>query len=143
MKLETKQLPGPFGIEVFGLDFSQPVERETIKHLLNLFHEHQMIVFRGQKLEFDQFDQITRSFGDQKPHFLDHLRLNGHPAILMLSNVQENGNATGVYRGAAFWHTDVAYEDPPNSSTIVYALEVPRGGCPTEFADCFNAKIKF
>ena len=139
MKLETRPLPGPFGVEILGLDLAQPMERETVEALLNLFHQHQIIVLREQKLSFGQYDQVTRHFGGQKPHFLDHLRLNGHPAILMLTNVQENGRPTGVYRGAAFWHTDVAYEDPPNSSTIVYSLEVPRGGCPTEFADCFTA----
>jgi taurine dioxygenase len=65
--------------------------------------------------------------------------MRGHPAILMLSNVFENGKPIGVYEGAAFWHTDVAYRDPPNSATIAYGLERPRGGCPTHFADMFSA----
>jgi taurine dioxygenase len=65
--------------------------------------------------------------------------MRGHPAILMLSNVFENGRPIGIYEGAAFWHTDVAYRDPPNSATIVYSIECPRGGCPTHFADTFSA----
>jgi taurine dioxygenase len=139
MKLETKPLPGSFGVEVLGLDLQQPLEDEIVLNLINTFHENQIMLIRGQDLSFEEFDQFTKNFGNQRPHFLDHLRMRGHPAILMLTNVFENGQPLGIYEGAAFWHTDVAYEDPPNSSTIVYALEVPEGGCPTEFADCYSA----
>lgn len=136
---DVRPLPGPFGAELVGLDLRQPLDTGTEKALIDAFHRHQVIVVRDQDLSFDHFDVLTRSFGRQKPHFLDHLRLNGHPAILLLSNVFEGERPLGVYEGAAFWHTDVAYEDPPNSSTVVYALEVPDGGCPTEFADCYTA----
>jgi taurine dioxygenase len=139
MKLETKPLPGPFGVEILGLSLKDGLDAATTRQLIDIFHQNQIIVIRDQDLTFEQYDAFTRNFGDQRPHFLDHLRLNGHPAILMLSNLQENGKPLGVYEGAAFWHTDVAYEDPPNSSTIVYALETPDGGCPTEFADCYAA----
>jgi len=135
----SKPLPGNFGVEIEGLDLREPLEPAVLKSLLETFHQNQVVVLRDQALEFEDFDRVTREFGDQKPHFLDHLRLRGHAAILMLSNLFEDGKPLGVYEGAAFWHTDVAYQDPPNSSTIVYALECPDGGCPTEFADCFSA----
>jgi len=135
----TKPLPGNFGVEIEGLNLREPLEPAVLKSLLETFHQNQVVVLRDQALEFEDFDRVTREFGDQKPHFLDHLRLRGHAAILMLSNLFEDGKPLGVYEGAAFWHTDVAYQDPPNSSTIVYALECPDGGCPTEFADCFSA----
>ncbi len=125
--LSVKPLPGPFGAVVEGLDLSQPMDRATTKALIDAFHQNQVIVIRDQRLEFDGFDRLTKSFGTQKPHFLDHLRMRGHPAMLMLSNIFEDGKPIGVYEGAAFWHTDVAYEDPPNSATIVYALECPAG----------------
>jgi taurine dioxygenase len=137
--LSVRPLPGVFGVEISGIDLSKPLDDETECEFLDLFHRHQLIVVKGQSLEFEEFDRLTRRFGRQDPHFLDHLRMRGHPAILMLSNVFENGRPIGVYEGAAFWHTDVAYRDPPNSATIVYALECPRGGCPTHFADTFAA----
>ena len=139
MPIETRPLDGPFGVELLGLDLSKPMTRDQVNELISIFHHNQVIVARDQKLEFDQYDALTRHFGDQRPHFLDHLRLRGHPAILLLSNVFEGDRPLGVYEGAAFWHTDVAYEDPPNSSTIVYALEVPDKPCPTEIADCYSA----
>ena len=137
--LDVKPLPGPFGVEVSGVDLSQPMDDHAQREFLDIFHQHQVIVVRNQKLEFEQFDRLTKGFGRQDPHFLDHLRLRGHPAILMLTNTFEDGKPVGVFEGAAFWHTDVAYRDPPNSSTIVYAIECPKGGCPTYFADTFGA----
>ncbi|MEQ9641738.1 MAG: TauD/TfdA family dioxygenase [Alphaproteobacteria bacterium] len=137
--LSVKPLPGPFGAEIEGLDLRQPLDRDTIKELIDAFHTHKVIAVRGQRLEFEDFDRVTREFGDQKPHFLDHLRLRGHPAILMLSNMFEDGKPLGVFEGAAFWHTDVAYQDPPNSSTVVYSIKNPDRGCPTSFADCVAA----
>jgi len=50
-----------------------------------LFHR------RGQELEFERFDALTKVFGDQRPHFLDHLKMKSHPSILMLSNIFADG----------------------------------------------------
>ena len=137
--MDVKPLPGTFGVEILGVDLSRPMDDGAQRELFDVFHKHQVIVVRNQKLEFEQFDRLTKCFGRQDSHFLDHLRLRGHPAILMLSNVFEDEKPLGVFEGAAFWHTDVAYRDPPNSSTIVYAIECPKGGCPTYFADTFGA----
>ena len=137
--LSTKPLPGPFGVEIEGIDLSKLMSDELQRELMDLFHEHQVLVVRDQSLEFEEFDRLTKCFGRQDAHFLDHLRMRGHPAILMLSNIFEEDHPIGVFEGAAFWHTDVAYRDPPNSATIVYALECPEGGCPTGFADAFGA----
>ena len=137
--ISVTPLPGNFGVEVSGVDLSKPLDADTTREILTAFHSGHIMVIRDQKLAFEDFDAFTKCFGAQKPHFLDHLRMRGHPAILMLSNIFENGKPIGVFEGAAFWHTDVAYEDPPNSSTIVYAVECPGGGCPTFFADMHTA----
>jgi taurine dioxygenase len=140
MAIGFKSLPGAFGVEVTGVDLSTDRTKETLQQIVAIFHRHQFVVIRNQRLELSQFDVITKAFGNQRPHFLDHLRMDNHPAILMLSNIYDNGRQLGVYEGACFWHTDVAYEDPPNSATIVYAIKTPQGGGgPTYVADMFEA----
>lgn len=133
-----KSLPGAFGVEITDIDLATAGDDE-LKQLIRIFHRHQLVVVRDQELSFDRYDELTRKFGRQHPHFLDHLRMRGHPAILMLSNIYEDGRQIGVYEGACFWHTDVAYQDPANSATVVYSIKKPEGGCPTHFADCFSA----
>ena len=133
-----KGLPQGFGVEITDINLATATDAE-IKQMLDIFYRHQLIMVKGQDLEFDRFDEITKKFGHQHPHFLDHMRMRGHPAILMLSNVYENGRQLGIHEGACFWHTDVAYLDPPNSTTTVYSIDQPRDGCPTHLADCFSA----
>ncbi|MDT9599726.1 TauD/TfdA dioxygenase family protein [Sphingosinicella rhizophila] len=140
MPVSFRPLPGAFGAEILDLDLSRDQSEATMREVLSIFYEHQFIAIRGQKLQLSEFDSFSRCFGTQRPHFLDHLRMDGHPAILMLSNIHESGRQIGIYEGACFWHTDVAYEDPPNSATIVYAIDTPKGeAAPTYLADMFAA----
>ncbi|HEV2362935.1 MAG TPA: TauD/TfdA family dioxygenase [Caulobacteraceae bacterium] len=134
-----RPLSGSFGVEVTDLDVARASEDE-LRELASIFYRRQVVVLRGQSLSFEAFDALTKQFGTQRPHFLDHLRMRGHPAILMLSNIFEDGRQIGIYEGACFWHTDVAYEDPPNSATIVYAVRTPKSvAAPTFLADQFAA----
>jgi len=140
MSIAFKSLPGNFGVEILGADLAEDMSDEVLRDIVSIFYRHQFIVIRDQKLQLEDFDQFSRAFGKQRPHFLDHLRMDNHASILMLSNIYEGKRQLGVYEGACFWHTDVAYEDPPNSATIVYSVKPPRdGGGPTYVADMFSA----
>ena len=134
MYISQKPLPG-FGMEISGVDLSKPLRTKIVQEILSVFYTHGLIVIPDQNLTFNQYDTFTKKFGRQKPHFLDHLRNENHSAILNLSNIFENDRPIGVYEGAVFWHTDVAYQDPPNSATIVYTRQWPQNGCPTYFSD--------
>lgn len=135
----TKLLSDQLGVEVSDIDLSGPLSDEVMRSLLEVFYDNCVIVVRNQHLDLMQFNRFASYFGKAKPHFLDHLRLPGYDSILLLSNIHEQGRPIGVYEGAAFWHTDVAYEDPPNSSTIVYALKTPEAGGRTWLANQYAA----
>ena len=140
MTLLYKSLPGPFGVEILDVDLAADDRDETLRDIVSIFYRHQFIVIREQNLTLEGFDRFSKAFGKQRPHFLDHLRMDDQPAILMLSNIYEGERQLGVYEGACFWHTDVAYEDPPNSATIVYSIKTPTAGeAPTYVADMFSA----
>lgn len=134
-EFDVKPLSSAIGAEVSGIDLNQPQSNDVMRRLLRIFYDFGVVVIRDQNLDLAAFKRFGDCFGVAKPHFLDHLRLSGHPAILLLSNIHEHGRPIGIYEGAAFWHTDVAYEDPPNTSTVVYALKVPKSGGRTWFAN--------
>jgi taurine dioxygenase len=125
----------PFGAEITGVDFSGPVSDDDIRTVIQHFYNHAIIIIRDQRLDLERYEWLVGQFGQLHHHLIDHLRLKDHPAILNLSNIFEDGKPIGGYHGASFWHTDVAYEDPGNSATIVYGHEWPEGGCPTYFCD--------
>ena len=140
MSLLYKSLPGAIGVEILGVDLANDDSDATLREIVSIFHRNQFIVIRNQNIDLDGFDRLSKAFGKQRPHFLDHLRMDDQPAILMLSNIYEGERQIGVYDGACFWHTDVAYEDPPNSATIVYSIKTPtQGEAPTYIADMFAA----
>jgi len=139
MSIGFKSLPGPFGVEILNANLAHDMSDETLRDIVSIFYRHQFIVIRNQTLELNDFDRFSRAFGKQRPHFLDHLRMDNHPSILMLSNIFDGDRQLGVFEGACFWHTDVAYEDPPNSATIVYSIQTPEDGAPTHVADMFSA----
>lgn len=125
----------PFGVEVTGIDFSRTVSDDDLRTVIRLFYDNAIMVIRGQNLDLDRYEWLVGQFGKLHHHLIDHLRLKDNPAVLNLSNIFHNGKPIGGYQGASFWHTDVAYEDPGNSATIVYGRERPEGGCPTYFCD--------
>jgi taurine dioxygenase len=132
--IDYERLSGSFGARVVGVDLAARRGDEVLRDIVRLFYESGFIVIPGQKLDLRDFDDVSSAFGTPRPHFLDHLRMANHPSILMLSNIFDAGKQIGLYEGACFWHTDVAYEDPPNSATVVYSIKAaPK--TPTYLAD--------
>jgi taurine dioxygenase len=136
---DLRPLSAAIGAEISNIDLSAEQPEEVMRALLRVFYESSVVVVRGQDLSLARFQRIGTYFGLAKPHFLDHLRLPGFDSILLLSNIHKDGKPIGIFEGAAFWHTDVAYEDPPNMATVVYAQQVPRRGGRTWFANQYAA----
>ena len=46
-------LPGPFGVEIRGVDLARPLSRNDERAIIDALHENQAIVVRGQSLNAD------------------------------------------------------------------------------------------
>ena len=114
------------GAEIFGADLSQPLDDASFARIADAFFEHQVVVFRGQKLTPSQQIAFTRRFGELEHHVRKEHRLDGHPEILIVSNVRDGrGRAIGVEDAGRFWHSDLSYKQVPSLLSALYALEVP------------------
>lgn len=133
------ELPAVLGAQILGLDLSVPLTDASASKVREALHDHQVIVIPEQTLRPEQFVQFSRHFGKAVPHVLSQLRHRDFPEILPLSNTFKDGQPTGVYDGAAYWHTDMSYEDPPGSATLVYSISAPKVGGETRFANMFAA----
>jgi taurine dioxygenase len=136
---DLRPLSAAIGAEISEIDLSAEQPDEVMRALLQVFYESCVVVVRGQDLSLARFQRLGTYFGFAKPHFLDHLLLPGFDSILLLSDIHEDGKPIGIFEGAAFWHTDVAYQDPPNMATVVYAQQVPQSGGRTWFANQYAA----
>ena len=114
------------GAEISGADLSQPLDDASFSTIADAFFEQQVVVFRDQKLTPSQQVAFTRRFGELEHHVRKEHRLDGHPEILIVSNVlDERGRAIGVQDAGRFWHSDLSYKQVPSLLSALYALEVP------------------
>src|SRR5690242_18267731 len=98
----SKRLSEQLGAEISGLDLSRPLSDTVLRSFLEVFYQNCVVVVREWSLDLERFNRFASHFGRPKPHFLDHLRFPGFDAILLLSNIHENGKPKGIYGGAAF-----------------------------------------
>lgn len=128
------------GAEVRGVDLASLDDRQfaALKHA---WHQHQVILLRGQTLDDQDLIAFSRRFGDldwAPVQETGRRFVEGLPEIYIVSNVKQNGEPIGsLGAGEAVWHTDMSYlEKPPMASTL-YALEVPPSGGNTSFCSMY------
>ena len=135
--MNVQKLPGPFGVDINGVDLSQDLSSETVSRLIDLLHENRVMVIRGQTLEPARFLEFGGHFGRPHPHVLTHRHMPGFPALLTVSNVSRPG--APFINGAEHWHTDQSYEEEPASATMLYSIKAPKAGAQTRYADMVHA----
>ena len=126
LMISIRKLGKQLGAEISGVDLSQPLDESTFAEISDAFFEHQVVVFREQRLTPAQQVTFTRRFGELEHHVRKEHCLDGHPEILVVSNVlDERGKAIGVQDAGRFWHSDLSYKRVPSLLSALYALEVP------------------
>jgi len=126
--MQVKKSGAPIGAEICDIDLSRRLNDREFDDVVNAFHEHGVIVFRGQSLTTDQQIEFSRRFGDLDVNVRSEFNKDGRPEVLVLSNIVENGKPIGVVDAGRYWHTDLCYLTRPARATIIHALEVPMKG---------------
>src|SRR5262245_6661657 len=124
--MSVRKLGKHLGAEILDIDLSRPLDSDAFAEVSNAFFEHQVVVFRSQKLTPAQQVAFTQRFGELEQHVRKEHRLANCPEILIVSNVvDERGAAIGVQDAGRFWHSDLSYKRVPSLLSALYALEVP------------------
>src|SRR5450755_2394337 len=130
------------GAEVRDIDL-RDLDASQFAALERAWHDHQVLLLRGQTLSDGDLIAFSRRFGDLDLAPIQETGrrfVEGLPEIYIVSNVTVNGEPIGsLGAGEATWHTDMSYlEDPPKAS-MLYALEVPPEGGNTYFCGMYHA----
>ena len=130
--MEFRKLSAGFGAEAERIpgDFREVWE---------VFFASQVLVFRNQKFSATQFLEFAKQLGRPEPHVIDQFHHPEHADILILSNVQKEGQPTGLADAGTYFHTDYSYLDVPARATTLYSIEVPKVGGDTLFANQYAA----
>jgi taurine dioxygenase len=128
------------GAEARNVDLNRS-DDATFGALLRGFHDHSVLLVRGQTLSDQDLIVFSRRFGelDLAPVQENGRRfVEGLPELYIVSNVKQNGEPIGsLGAGEAVWHTDMSYLDAPPIASALYALEIPPIGGNTSFCSMY------
>jgi taurine dioxygenase len=135
---ESRPLAEVGGIEISGIDLSQPLSEAWRDRLLETFGSHPVLIFRDQHLSKQQHHDFTLNFGEIESQHVNRLiDSERYSAVHTVCNLDANGNPSEVLRerGNYYWHTDKSYHAVPSLLTMLHAVELPPRGGETQFAN--------
>ncbi len=143
MGFTVTPLSDALGAEIGGLDISEPLSPPVVEALRAAFHEHLILLFRGQDLSWQSQIAFARSFGalgvrkrkaEDRPEGID----SDH--LMLVSNIRKDGKPIGsLPDGEMLFHHDMCYVAAPDMATLLYAIEPTRDGGHTLFANMYAA----
>ena len=132
-RIELRPLTPTIGVEIHGVDLTQPLDDATFAEIHAAFLQHQVIFFRDQDISIEQHKEFGRRFGEL--HI--HPALpgpEGHPEILPI-HADENSK----YVAGNAWHSDVSCDPEPPLGSILHMHTVPSSGGDTMFSSMYAA----
>src|SRR5580704_1160499 len=146
MSLVVKPLSPALGAEILGVDLREEIPPATVAAIVDAWHQHLIILFRGQSLSEDDQMRCARHFGvlqqrTRPPEHRNEKSVIKHPETTMLvSNIRENGKLIGsLPDGEMHFHSDQCYLEKPAKGTFLYAIEIPTRGGDTLFLNMYKA----
>ena len=135
-----RRFAAPLGAEIVGLDLARPLDDDGFAAVRRAFLDSEgVLVLRGQTITPEQHIAFSRRFGPLMIHVLRQFLLAGHPEILLVSNVIENGRPIGLGDAGRYWHSDLSYAAEPSLGSLLLARELPAEGGDTSFANLYAA----
>jgi len=129
------------GATVNGVDL-RDLSEATFARIMQAWHGHSVLLFRGQTLTDQDLIAFSRRLGDldwAPVQETGRRFVEGLPEIYIVSNVKVNGEPIGsLGDGEAVWHTDMSYLDLPPKASMLYALEIPPTGGNTSFCTMYG-----
>ncbi len=111
----------------------------AIDAIVQALGRHGVIRFPRQTLSAAQLKAFSARLGELEINVIGAFQEPGHPEVMNLSNIIENGKPIGLGDAGQSWHADMSYSKTIAFANVLYALKVPqRDGKSlgaTEFCD--------
>ena len=132
------------GAVVEDIDLSRPLSADEDRQVVAALGERGVLRFPGQKLDAGQLKRFAAGFGELEVNVASGAYQEpGHPEVMILSNIVENGRPIGLADAGQDWHTDMSYSKTIAFANVLYGIKIPRrNGQPlgnTEFCSMHAA----
>ena len=138
MSITFKFLSDHTGVEVEGLDLSQPLSSETRVLVYQAWLDHSVLVVRDQTLNPHQLLAAAKQFGDPLHQHNTRFQLEECPEIHYISNQDKYEDGRRYIPGSGY-HTDHSNAANPPKATILHAKALPKTGGDTQFVNMARA----
>lgn len=126
------------GATIEGLDLAVLSDRD-VDAIVQCLGRYGVICFPRQTLSAAALKRFSALLGELEINVVRTFLEPGHPEVMVLSNMVENGQPIGLADAGQGWHADMSYSRVVAFANVLYALKVPqREGRPlgaTEFCD--------
>jgi taurine dioxygenase len=138
VNIELRKLSYPLGAEVTGVDITKTIPDAVFADIYKAYLDRCVLLFRGQKLNRDQYIAFCRRFGELDLKQAKHVE--GYQEITALRNIPKTDDSTPPdhYAGSD-WHSDGSFRVNPTTTTFLHAIAVPEAGGDTQFANLYLA----
>jgi len=145
--ISVTKLHPMIGAEIGGVDLRRPLDDETIRQVMDAWHDHTVLVFRGQNLAEDDQRRFASYFGPvarRVPPKAGAPGVGDSPDwddMMMVSDkVDADGKPLGsLGHGEMWFHTDKCYHRRPHRASFLYGMEIPSEGGHTKFSSLYAA----
>ena len=125
----VERMAGALGAVIHGVDLARPLSAAELGGVRRALLDQQVIFFRDQDLSVERLIELGGSFGSLNIHpFVQGLA--DYPQVI--SVVKEPQADWNFGEG---WHSDLTFLQQPPLGTLLYALDTPRFGGDTVFAN--------
>lgn len=137
-----------FGADISDIPATAQVSDDELKAIVQAWHKHSILRFRGLDMTPEQHVAFTRRLGPT--HIMQPLSCNleGYPEVFVISNaskedpskpVEKGGTAAGLMRVGEGFHTDGEDKAIPNAGSMLYCKVCPPERGDTLWVDMYAA----
>jgi taurine dioxygenase len=141
----TKLHPA-IGAEIGGVDLSTELNAATIDSIRQAWHDHTVLLFRGQKISGEDQLRFAEQFGTVAERHIPKTGAtdSGSPDwknLMPISDqTDDDGNPIGALGHGEMWfHSDKCYHPEPHRASFLYGIDIPSEGGHTKFASLYAA----
>ncbi len=121
--INVKRFNPVIGCEVSGIDLSQPTSEEQVAEIRQALTEHQVLVFRDQKIDTEQQKTFARNFGTLRKMALEDID-GDDPEIVLIQ-----ASDASEFVAGEIWHTDGTASEEPAWAQMLHIHDIPEIEC--------------
>lgn len=119
------------GARILELDLSIRLKDSEIDRLMHALGTHGVLEFPEQCLSTSQLKSFSERFGELYISPGGRAQADGHPEVMILSNMTKDGQPVGLKDAGQSWHTDMSYAKMIAFANVLYGTTIPhRNGKP-------------